>query len=173
MILLRERGTSAGAIKGWETRRRGHSRPQTPKDYRRVGRKLLGLPYNKLPRGQRAVSVSKLLTPKGRTKSEKQVERYLRKLGLVKNPQMGLGVGLPTESGTVKHTLMSNNRKYLFTGPVLGMRQKLMSWHKKLGAKLPSGFENWHGGQIETMFREWDRKSSFMRKLRAYTKEVK
>lgn len=171
-MLFLERGTSAGARRGWETRRRGRPLPQTPRDYRRAGRRLLGFAYSKIPRGRRAVAATKLFTPTGKTKSEKQIEKMLRKLGAVKNPRMGLGVGLSTKSGVVKHTLMSNDRKTIYTGPTLGMRQKIMSWHKNIGETLPHGFENWNGKQIEALFKQWDKKSTYLRKLRRYTKAV-
>lgn len=177
MIWLREYGTRSGALKGWESRRRGYPRLGTQRHVRKIGKSRLGLGYDKLRRGTRAATVSKLITATGRTRSERQTENVLRKAGLLKSAKMGLGKGLTTKTGAVKYTLMSNDGKHIFTGAVLGMRQKLMSWHKLIGENLPGNFENWGPEKIHAAFMEWNKKSGGLRrvdrKIARYTKPIR
>lgn len=53
----------------------------------------------------------------------------------------------------LKYTFFSNDRKHQYGGKTIGMRQKIISLHKRLEKPLPRGFENYSFEQIGNYFK--------------------
>ena len=63
--------------------------------------------------------------------------------------------GMTTKGGVpIKYAYASNNRKHLYAGKTIGMRQNIISQHKKLGLPLPHGFENASYEEINSLFKK-------------------
>lgn len=64
-------------------------------------------------------------------------------------------VGMATQGGIpLKYAYASNDRKHLYAGKTIGMRQNIISQHKKLGLPLPRGFENASYEEVNNLFKK-------------------
>lgn len=59
-----------------------------------------------------------------------------------------------TKTSPLKYTYFSNDKKNVYAGKTVGMRQKLLSNHFKYGEKLPKNFENFTYEQINDLFKK-------------------
>lgn len=76
-------------------------------------------------------------------------------------------VGLKTTKGVpIQYAYRSNNRKNLYAGKTIGMRQNIISQHRKLGLDLPEGFENLSFDKINEIFKKRERHGWYKRQYK-------
>ena len=92
-------------------------------------------------------------------KSDDEIKKLLRsKASLTKREGVTTKSGIPLLS-----TYKSNDGKALYAGKTIGMRQKTISEHKKLGLPLPKDFENLSFDRVNDVFKKHQRHGWYKR----------
>ena len=104
------------------------------------GRKNFKFDFNKPSHVKKALQL----------KSDDDVKKLMKSTADITKHQ-----GMKTKDGVlVKYAYRSNSGKQLYAGKTIGMRQKVISDHGKLGLPLPKNFENFSFDKVNAVFKK-------------------
>lgn len=140
-----KRGNLQEGSKTWETRRRLYGPPGRKHKHWKFD-------FNNPEHVKKALHLKSDSDIKKLMKSSAKIDKH---------------VGLQTTKGVpIQYAYRSNNRKNLYAGKTIGMRQNIISQHRKLGLDLPEGFENLSFDKINEIFKKRERHGWYKRQYK-------